>query len=429
MAKRKALSKKTRFEVFKRDSFTCQYCGQKAPDVVLNVDHILPVKEGGTNELLNLITSCFPCNNGKRARKLDDNSVVARQRDQLQYVQERKEQIEFMLEWKKSLENVEEEYIQMIIGYVETKITPYTLNDNGKTNIIGWLKTFKVEEILEAIDISAKKNIKYYTEQIHQESIEIFISKIKGILHTKRMKPIAQRVAYINGIGRNQIHNWDERLCKIILNQYAKALSDYGKQEYEILDDLENEIKPFTIKARKWDEWKNQMNHWISNIQDWERDVEIDIKDIYEEPEKVIDVNGKIQSDKNFINDSLEVLKFFGSKFPDFENGLFQKEYYNLILSLFDLNRKEYVNKKKSSLEDDYIFNHLLFSGILDYFEEDIFDETAKLTGFQDILSTKAMFIINDVLDRFDFKEMKLNKQECEIIMKAIEKSIENACL
>lgn len=30
MAKRKSLSKKIRFEVFKRDSFTCQYCGRKA---------------------------------------------------------------------------------------------------------------------------------------------------------------------------------------------------------------------------------------------------------------------------------------------------------------------------------------------------------------------------------------------------------------
>ena len=48
MAKRKPISKKLRFEVFKRDSFTCQYCGKSAPDVVLHIDHIKPVKEGGT---------------------------------------------------------------------------------------------------------------------------------------------------------------------------------------------------------------------------------------------------------------------------------------------------------------------------------------------------------------------------------------------
>lgn len=63
--KRKAISKKLRFEVFKRDSFTCQYCGRKAPDVVLEVDHIKPVAQGGTNTILNLITSCRECNRGK----------------------------------------------------------------------------------------------------------------------------------------------------------------------------------------------------------------------------------------------------------------------------------------------------------------------------------------------------------------------------
>lgn len=44
---RKAITKTVRFEVFKRDSFTCQYCGRKAPEAVLNVDHIKPVASGG----------------------------------------------------------------------------------------------------------------------------------------------------------------------------------------------------------------------------------------------------------------------------------------------------------------------------------------------------------------------------------------------
>ena len=59
MAERKALSKKIRFEVFKRDKFQCQYCGSSAPDVVLNVDHFDPVANGGTNELVNLSADEF----------------------------------------------------------------------------------------------------------------------------------------------------------------------------------------------------------------------------------------------------------------------------------------------------------------------------------------------------------------------------------
>src|SRR5574343_1267798 len=59
------ISKKMRFDVFKRDSFTCIYCGQMPPKVVLEVDHIVPVFEGGKNRMENLVTSCFDCNRGK----------------------------------------------------------------------------------------------------------------------------------------------------------------------------------------------------------------------------------------------------------------------------------------------------------------------------------------------------------------------------
>ena len=49
--KRKTLTKKTRFEVFKRDNFTCQYCGRMAPDVILEIDHISPVNCGEDNSI------------------------------------------------------------------------------------------------------------------------------------------------------------------------------------------------------------------------------------------------------------------------------------------------------------------------------------------------------------------------------------------
>ena len=76
MAERKPISSKIRFEVFKRDSFTCQYCGRSAPNVVLEVDHITPVNGGGGNEMANLITACHDCNRGKGAIPLN---IVARE--------------------------------------------------------------------------------------------------------------------------------------------------------------------------------------------------------------------------------------------------------------------------------------------------------------------------------------------------------------
>jgi 5-methylcytosine-specific restriction endonuclease McrA len=70
MPKRKTITKKLRFDVFKRDGFKCAYCGNNPPTVVLEIDHIIPVSRKGTNQIDNLITSCFDCNRGKGAGNL-----------------------------------------------------------------------------------------------------------------------------------------------------------------------------------------------------------------------------------------------------------------------------------------------------------------------------------------------------------------------
>lgn len=57
-----------RAEVLNRDNFTCQWCGAKAPDVALQVDHIIPVIRGGKTEARNLQTLCHACNIGKSDR-------------------------------------------------------------------------------------------------------------------------------------------------------------------------------------------------------------------------------------------------------------------------------------------------------------------------------------------------------------------------
>lgn len=59
------ITAKCRFEIFKRDGFTCTYCGARPPDVVLNIDHIIAVVNGGDNNPNNLTTACSTCNIGK----------------------------------------------------------------------------------------------------------------------------------------------------------------------------------------------------------------------------------------------------------------------------------------------------------------------------------------------------------------------------
>lgn len=93
-----AVSKKTRFEVFKRDQFTCQYCGCRPPDVMLEVDHIVARAEGGGDGMENLTTSCFGCNRGKGAGSLGDVAPALGEMERLEALQEMMERKRGLLE-------------------------------------------------------------------------------------------------------------------------------------------------------------------------------------------------------------------------------------------------------------------------------------------------------------------------------------------
>lgn len=61
----RGLPKSMRFNVLRRDDFTCQYCGRKSPLVELHVDHKIPFSVVKKHEMHNLVTACSDCNLGK----------------------------------------------------------------------------------------------------------------------------------------------------------------------------------------------------------------------------------------------------------------------------------------------------------------------------------------------------------------------------
>lgn len=62
---RSPIPTRMRFQVLERDQFACQYCGAKAPDAILHVDHVIAVINGGPTVPENLVTACETCNMGK----------------------------------------------------------------------------------------------------------------------------------------------------------------------------------------------------------------------------------------------------------------------------------------------------------------------------------------------------------------------------
>jgi 5-methylcytosine-specific restriction endonuclease McrA len=61
-------------EIFRRDNFTCQYCGKTA--VALTIDHVNPRHLGGTHEWTNVVAACSACNHRKGGRPLPETGMT-----------------------------------------------------------------------------------------------------------------------------------------------------------------------------------------------------------------------------------------------------------------------------------------------------------------------------------------------------------------
>jgi hypothetical protein len=153
---RKSISKKLRFTIFKRDLFVCQYCGRKPPAVVLQVDHVVAVAEGGSNEEHNLITSCFDCNNGKGAGSLAASPLDVANRSAL--LAERIEQTKQYEALLSKHREVEEESINQVVRAFEIAFDEqWTLPNHKRPSIRNFLKLLPPLVVVEAMELACSR--------------------------------------------------------------------------------------------------------------------------------------------------------------------------------------------------------------------------------------------------------------------------------
>lgn len=234
MTERKSITKKTRFEVFKRDSFTCQYCGSKAPDVILEVDHINPKSKGGKDDLLNLITACFNCNRGKSDRKINDDSVVEKQRKQIEQLNIRRQQLEMMLAWRDGELELKNMQYEKAIDFFNSHFTKFALSDVGIKNITKAVNKYGLISVLEAIELAVQK---YYKSD---DDFNTVLSKTNGILHCNTLPEHMKKISYVLGICKNKWPTYN-------LWQIKKLLIQYNEDGY-CLDDVINRLKKDEFK-------------------------------------------------------------------------------------------------------------------------------------------------------------------------------------
>jgi hypothetical protein len=257
MARRKSITKRVRFDVFKRDSFTCQYCGQKAPDVTLVIDHIQPVAKGGANEMINLITSCEACNSGKSDKVLSENATLAKQRSQLETLQTRREQLDMMLDWKRGLIELDACATDQLAA-IWRQLTGVGLSEFGLAEIRKLVRKFGVAEVADAVRDASTQYLVAANGGYTQESFNRAFFAIERICAFKRVdaaKPYMKDVFYIRGILRNRLDYLVDWEARDLLEQAIVA----GIEP--------DELKAHAKTVDDWGEWKDYVQSWIANYE------------------------------------------------------------------------------------------------------------------------------------------------------------------
>jgi 5-methylcytosine-specific restriction endonuclease McrA len=80
MLKKRPVIQFTRANIYTRDDFTCQYCGEQSTPEKLTFDHVVPSAYGGTRNWENIVTACEPCNKRKGARTPEEAGMTLRRR-------------------------------------------------------------------------------------------------------------------------------------------------------------------------------------------------------------------------------------------------------------------------------------------------------------------------------------------------------------
>lgn len=256
-SKRKAVPRAIRFEVLKRDKFTCQYCGGKAPDILLHVDHIYPHSKGGGDDILNLITSCEDCNLGKSDHPLDDSSALVKQRTQLEELEKRREQLEMMSEWKIGLLDLNDHAVTTVAEFWSKLGTGWSLTAPGLDVLRKLLAKFSAASVMDAMSISVSNYVEMRDGRATAESVQKALDYVSRILRVQKVeaaKPYIRDLYYARGIARKRCSYFDDVKAIILLEKAYRAGVPV------------DELKVLACEARSWTQWNNSILDSISDL-------------------------------------------------------------------------------------------------------------------------------------------------------------------
>lgn len=144
-----------RFEILKRDGFRCKYCGASSMDVLLHVDHVVPVAEGGADDPVNLVAACASCNLGKSDIPLEVSALTPPSPSEL--AREHAQQIREYLQAQREVEAAREEVYEYIcLAWRDAFGSDPLVEFYKRLRIL--TREHPIDRILDAIIITASGN-------------------------------------------------------------------------------------------------------------------------------------------------------------------------------------------------------------------------------------------------------------------------------
>jgi hypothetical protein len=124
--------------------------------VILEIDHIIPVVDGGTNDRANLVTACFDCNRGKSWVPLElCPETVAEQIDRRRELAEQLKALNRLLDEEREQATSDINEIGCYwYDQIEAKKGRYVFGDSRAGSIRRFLTTLRKSEILNAVDMA-----------------------------------------------------------------------------------------------------------------------------------------------------------------------------------------------------------------------------------------------------------------------------------
>jgi hypothetical protein len=157
-----AISKRLRFEVFKRDGFRCRYCGAGVIEVTLHCDHVVPESKGGPTVAENLVTACQPCNLGKSNVGLDERKLSPSV--DVEDAKEHAAQIREYLKIQKQIGSAKNELEDLALQHWQKRMGEW--HYSLPNYIHAPLKDFGLSKVMEAIDIVAGRDVRKPLDQV-----------------------------------------------------------------------------------------------------------------------------------------------------------------------------------------------------------------------------------------------------------------------